>query len=119
MLRFASAMRPVILIMDGEQYYIRGNKSSVGGESIAEKYFDDQEYFLKEGDIIYMFSDGFPDQFGGPAGKKLKIIRLKTLIDEIMDLPMSEQHTEVNKYFDNWKGDLDQVDDVLFMGVRI
>ncbi|MCD4769457.1 MAG: SpoIIE family protein phosphatase [Bacteroidales bacterium] len=119
MLRFASAMRPVILIMDGEQYYIRGNKSSVGGESAAEKYFDDQEYFLKEGDSIYLFSDGFPDQFGGPAGKKLKIIRLKTMIDEIKDLPMSEQYTSVSKCFDNWKGDLDQVDDVLFMGIKI
>ncbi len=119
MLRFASAMRPVILIMDGEQYYIRGNKSSVGGESATEKYFDDQEYFLKEGDIIYMFSDGFPDQFGGPAGKKLKIIRLKALIDEIKDLPINEQHASVSKYFDNWKGDLDQVDDVLFMGIKI
>jgi serine phosphatase RsbU (regulator of sigma subunit) len=119
MLRFASAMRPVILIMDGEQYYIRGNKSSVGGESVNEKYFDDQEYYLKKGDSVYMFSDGYPDQFGGPNGKKLKIIRMKNLIDEIKDLPMDQQYLAVRDYFDEWKGDLEQVDDVLFMGVMI
>lgn len=119
MLRFASAMRPVILVMEGEQYYIRGNKSSVGGESVNEKYFDDQEYYLKKGDSVYMFSDGYPDQFGGPQGKKLKIIRMKNLIDEIKDIPMSQQYQAVSNYFDEWRGDLEQVDDVLFMGVTI
>lgn len=119
MLRFASAMRPVILVMEGEQYYIRGNKSSVGGESVSEKYFDDQEYYLKKGDSVYMFSDGYPDQFGGPQGKKLKIIRMKSLIDEIKDIPMDQQHQAVRDYFYEWKGDLEQVDDVLFMGVMI
>ena len=119
LLRFASAMRPVIIVMDGEQYYIRGNKSSVGGESVGEKYFDDQEYYLKKGDIVYMFSDGYPDQFGGPFGKKLKILRMKNLIDEIKNHAMDEQYKIVSSYFDDWKGDLDQVDDVLFMGVMI
>ncbi len=119
MLRFASAMRPLILVMEGEQYYIRGNKSSVGGESVSEKYFDDQEYYLKKGDSVYMFSDGYPDQFGGPQGKKLKIIRMKNLIEEIKDIPMDQQSQAVRDYFDEWKGDLEQVDDVLFMGVMI
>lgn len=119
LLRFASALRPVILIMDGEQYYIRGNKNSVGGEEHSQKYFDDQEYYLKKDDIIYLFSDGYPDQFGGPDGKKLKILRLKHLIDEIKDKPMEEQNIIVADYFDQWKGDLDQVDDVLFMGIKI
>ena len=119
LLRFASAMRPVILVMDGEQYYIRGNKSSIGGEELFDKYFDDQEYYLKENDTMYMFSDGYPDQFGGRAGKKLKVIRLKQLIDEIKDLPMDEQCEKVKEYFDKWKGGLDQVDDVLFMGIKV
>ena len=63
-------MRPVILVLDGEPFYIKGNRSSVGGESVIEKFFDDQEYYLKEGDTIYLFSDGLPDQFGGTDGKK-------------------------------------------------
>ena len=80
-IRFASAMRPVIIVLDGESYYIKGNRSSVGGESVIEKFFDDQEYYLNEGDTIYLFSDGLPDQFGGADGKKMKIARLKRLIE--------------------------------------
>jgi len=58
--RFASAMRPVIIVLDGEPFYIKGNRSSIGGESVIEKFFDDQEYYLNEGDTIYLFSDGLP-----------------------------------------------------------
>lgn len=118
-LRFASAMRPVILVMGGESYYIKGNRSSVGGESVTIKYFDDQEYYLNEGDTLYLFSDGLPDQFGGPYGKKMKIIRLRRLLDEISELPMKEQHEAVTKFYNDWKGEYEQVDDIIFMGVRI
>jgi len=118
-IRFASAMRPVIIVMDGESYYIKGNRLSVGGESVIEKYFDDQEYYLNEGDTIYLFSDGLPDQFGGIDGKKLKIARLKKLIERIAKLPMTEQEKVVSEFFFEWKGDYDQVDDILLMGVKV
>lgn len=118
-IRFASAMRPIILVMAGESYYIKGNRSSVGGESVIEKYFDDQEYFLSEGDSIYFFSDGLPDQFGGIDGKKMKIARLKRLIDQISKLPMREQEDTISKFFDEWRGEHEQVDDVLIIGVRV
>jgi ligand-binding sensor domain-containing protein/serine phosphatase RsbU (regulator of sigma subunit) len=117
--RFASAMRPVIIIMGGESYYIKGNRCSVGGESVVEKYFDDQEYYLGDGDTIYMFSDGLPDQFGGTDGKKMKIARLKRLIEDLNLHPMSEQKDLVTKFFFDWKGDYEQVDDVLMMGIRL
>lgn len=117
--RFASAMRPVIIVMGGEICYIKGNRSSVGGQSVLEKYFDDQEYYLNEGDTIYMFSDGLPDQFGGPEGKKMKIARLKTLLGEIWTLPIKEQEEKLLKFYNDWKGSYDQVDDILFMGVKI
>jgi ligand-binding sensor domain-containing protein/serine phosphatase RsbU (regulator of sigma subunit) len=118
-IRFASAMRPVILVIDGESFYIKGNRSSVGGESVNEKYFDDQEYYLKEGDTIYLFSDGLPDQFGGKDGKKLKIARLKKFIEQISMMPMEEQKEAMEKFFLDWKGTYDQVDDVLLMGVKV
>jgi len=118
-IRFASAMRPVIIVLDGESYYIRGNRCSVGGESVVEKYFDDQEYYLAKEDTIYMFSDGLPDQFGGPDGKKMKIARLKKLIEEICNLPMAEQKEIISNFFFDWKGDYEQVDDILLMGVKI
>ena len=117
--RFASAMRPVILVLDGESYYIKGNRSSVGGESVIEKFFDDQEYYLKEGDTIYLFSDGLPDQFGGADGKKMKIARLKRMIEQISKLPMDEQKESMKKFYFDWKGSYDQVDDVLLMGIKV
>ncbi len=121
-LKFASAMRPVILIMDGESFYIKGNRLSVGGESAGDKFFVDQEYFLREGDVIYLFTDGISDQFGGPDGadgKKMKMNRLKRFVDELASLPASEQKVELSKFFYDWKGEHDQVDDVLFMGLRV
>jgi serine phosphatase RsbU (regulator of sigma subunit) len=117
--RFASAMRPVILVASGESYYIKGNRSSVGGESVTDKFFDDQEYYLNEGDTIYLFSDGLPDQFGGADGKKMKIARLKRLIVQVSDMPMTEQNEIISKFFDEWKGNHEQVDDILLMGVKI
>jgi ligand-binding sensor domain-containing protein/serine phosphatase RsbU (regulator of sigma subunit) len=118
-IRFASAMRPVIIVMGGESFYIKGNRSSVGGESVIEKYFDDQEYYLNEGDTVYLFSDGLPDQFGGTDGKKMKIARLKKLIEDVANLPLSGQKEVILKFFDEWKGGYDQVDDILLMGVRL
>ncbi len=118
-LRFSSAMRPVILYMKGEQYYIRGNRSSIGGEILEEKTFDNQEYQLSKGDTIYLFTDGYPDQFGGPLGKKFKMVRLKNMLDSINKKPMSEQYEYIKNNFELWKSDMWQVDDVLFMGIRI
>ena len=118
-IRFASAMRPVIIVIDGEPYYIRGNRCSVGGESVIEKYFDDQEYYLAKDDTIYLFSDGLPDQFGGPDGKKMKIARLKKLIEEVSSLPMAEQKEIISNFFFDWKGDYEQVDDILLMGIKV
>ena len=116
---FASAMRPVILVIDGEQHYVRGNRSSVGGESYTEKFFDDQEYHLRDGDLVYLFTDGYCDQFGGEGGKKMKVSRLRTLVDDIKSLPMYQQEKQVREFFNEWQGRNEQVDDVLFMGIRI
>ncbi|TFG43760.1 MAG: hypothetical protein E4H43_01325, partial [Bacteroidia bacterium] len=117
--RFASAMRPVLLIMGGESYYIKGNRASVGGQTVMEKYFDDQEYYLNEGDSIYMFTDGLPDQFGGTEGKKMKIVRLRKFIEEIHHLTVDRQEEALAKFYNDWKGDYEQVDDILFMGVKV
>jgi serine phosphatase RsbU (regulator of sigma subunit) len=85
----------------------------------VEKNFIDQEFNLKKGDTVYMFSDGYPDQFGGPLGRKFKMVRLKNLLRDIHDKPMEEQYNYIKSNFFLWKEDLEQVDDVLFMGVRL
>jgi len=118
----SSAMRPVIIYTESEQIYVKGTRSSIGGqldEDRVEKDFIDQEFHLKKGDTIYMFSDGYPDQFGGPLGRKFKMVRLKNLLRDIHDKPMDEQYNYIKSNFFLWKEDLEQVDDVLFMGVRL
>ena len=120
-LRYSSAMRPMIMYKNGEQIYIKGSRSSIGGQydTDDEKDFVDTTVQLNKGDLIYMFSDGYPDQFGGPMGKKFKMVRLKNLLKDISKKPMEEQYEYVKSTFDLWKEDYEQVDDVLFMGVKV
>lgn len=119
-LRYASAMRPMIVYRNGEEIYVKGSRSSVGGHfSKEDKDFEEGSIQLSKGDIIYMFSDGYTDQFGGPMGKKFKIVRLKNLLKDIYELPMEAQYNHVVNTFGLWKQNLAQVDDVLFMGIRI
>jgi ligand-binding sensor domain-containing protein/serine phosphatase RsbU (regulator of sigma subunit) len=119
-LRYASAMRPMIVYKNGEQIYVKGSRSSVGGQyDKDEKDFRDEGIQLDKGDLIYMFSDGYPDQFGGSVGKKFKMVRLKNLLRDIHQKPMEEQYEYVKSTFNLWKEDFEQVDDVLFMGIKI
>jgi len=115
-------MRPLIIYSGDEQIYVKGNRNSVGGQlddQRVEKEFTDQEFQLKKGDIIYMFSDGYPDQFGGPLGRKFKMVRLRNLLRDIHDKPMEEQYNYIKSNFFLWKEDMEQVDDVLFMGIKL
>jgi ligand-binding sensor domain-containing protein/serine phosphatase RsbU (regulator of sigma subunit) len=118
-MRFSSAMRPIMMFYKGELIYVRGSRSSIGGYITEQKDFEDQGFQLEPGDIVYLFSDGYPDQFGGPLGKKYKMARLKNLLTDICHKPMKEQHDHVKNDFKLWKSDYEQVDDVLFMGIKI
>ena len=118
--RYASAMRPMIIYRNGEEFFVKGSRNSVGGHyEREENLFEDEGLQLSKGDIIYMFSDGYSDQFGGPMGKKFKMVRLKNLLQDIHQKPMEEQFTHVKSTFDLWKENYEQVDDVLFMGIKI
>ena len=120
LLRISSAMRPMIIYRSGEQTYIRGSRSSVGGQYEKEdKVFETFDYQLMKGDKIYMFSDGYPDQFGGPLGKKFKMVRVKNMLRDIHEKTMEEQYNYIKNNFEIWQEDNDQVDDVLFMGIEI
>lgn len=117
--RLASAMRPIIFFTKGEQIYLKGNRSSIGGEILEEKVFEEQEFQLDEGDIVYMFSDGYPDQFGGTTGRKFKMNRMKDMLDDIWQKSMEEQYEYVTNNLDMWSGDFEQVDDILFMAIKV
>ena len=118
-MRFASAMRPLIIYKGKKLQYVNGNRASIGGDSKTVKQFENIGFQLEKGDIIYMFSDGFTDQFGGPRGKKFKIDRTKNMLADVCDKSLEEQQIYINKSFNEWRGNLHQVDDVLFMGVKI
>ncbi len=74
---------------------------------------------LQPGDCIYMFTDGYVDQFGGPKGKKFKAKQLEEKMLEIASMNMKDQKSTLEEHFLNWKGQQDQVDDVLVIGIRV
>jgi serine phosphatase RsbU (regulator of sigma subunit) len=74
---------------------------------------------LETGDMLYIFTDGYADQFGGPKGKKFKYANLYKLLSEIAQLPMAQQREHLRESFELWKGDLEQIDDVCIVGVRV
>jgi serine phosphatase RsbU (regulator of sigma subunit) len=88
-------------------------------------YYGEKESFTKyeinvqKGDTIYIFSDGFADQFGGPKNSKYMKYNLKKLLSEIYDKPMDVQRRILENEFENWKGSANQIDDVTILGVRI
>ncbi|MGE0567452.1 MAG: SpoIIE family protein phosphatase [Bacteroidia bacterium] len=97
---------------------IKPNKQPIGKFGI-EKAFDTHEIRLEKGDCVYIFTDGYQDQFGGEKGKKFKASRLKELLLSVSSKPMNEQAIILDEEFEAWKGLLEQVDDVCLMGVRI
>lgn len=99
-------------------YEIKGDKQPIGAIDNRQK-FSNYIVELVPGDTVYLFSDGYADQFGGPKGKKFKYAQLKEMILSNQGLKMPEQKTIFNTSIDSWKGSLDQVDDILLMGIRI
>lgn len=97
---------------------IKADKMAIGGAENSKKYQTHQVQ-LQQGDVIYLFSDGYADQFGGPKGKKFMYRRFKELILAIQEHPMSKQKEIFDTTMLNWKGDLDQIDDICVLGVKI
>ncbi|MCK4699415.1 MAG: SpoIIE family protein phosphatase, partial [Bacteroidales bacterium] len=99
-------------------YEIKGNKMPIAFYEKMDK-FTNHEIKLKKGDLLYMFSDGYADQFGGPKSKKFKYKPFKELILNIAGQPMKEQKKILDKTFEEWKGELEQIDDVCIVGLQI
>ena len=119
-LSYAGANNPLWIIRNGsseiEEY--KPNKQPIGKYTRNDP-FDSHQLDLKSGDAFYIFSDGFIDQFGGPKGKKLKSAKFKRLLLSIQGKDMHEQHQVLENYFNEWKGHLEQLDDVCVIGVRV
>jgi serine phosphatase RsbU (regulator of sigma subunit) len=115
---FAGANNPLYLIRNGTLEEFKADKMPIGYEEENPDSFQSHTFKIKKDDIIYLFSDGYADQFGGPNGKKFKYGTLKNYLIEIHRMPMSRQKMLLEKNFYSWKGDREQIDDVILMGVR-
>ena len=119
-LEYAGAFNPLYLIRDNELIQVEANKFPVGA-FVGEKLqvFTNNEIDLQVGDVCYIFSDGYQDQFGGPKNKKFLTKRFRELLLEISPHPMDKQKEILEQRFFDWKRDLVQVDDILVIGLRI
>ncbi|QNL22469.1 SpoIIE family protein phosphatase [Hyphobacterium sp. CCMP332] len=119
-LQFAGAYRPLYFVRKGALTEIKGDKNPIGGGELAQaKTFTNHEFELEKGDCVYIFSDGFTDQFGGPDGKKFMPKQLKKILSSVSKEPIDIQEKTIRKAFNDWKGDEEQLDDVLIIGLRI
>jgi serine phosphatase RsbU (regulator of sigma subunit) len=118
--QYSGAFNPMYIISGGALEEIKPDKYAIGSnkEGKKEKYTVHTRQ-LKKGDCLYIFSDGYADQFGGPAGKKFKYRPLQNLLIDIHQKPMAEQKEILDHTHRQWKGDIFQVDDILIIGVRI
>jgi len=117
-LQYAGANNPLWVIRNGEILEIKADKQPIG------KYAENKPYTthnveLQKGDSIYIFTDGYADQFGGEKSKKFKAANFKKLLLSIQEKPMEEQRDIIDQTFKDWKGNLEQIDDMCVIGVRV
>ena len=117
-LQWAGANNSLNLIQNGQLGIVKADKQPIGYHPNSHP-FTNREIQLQKGDSIYLYSDGYADQFGGAKGKKFKYKQLDELIIAYKLLPMNEQKKMLKKHFVEWKGLLEQVDDVCVFGVRV
>ncbi|MEM6297303.1 MAG: SpoIIE family protein phosphatase [Bacteroidota bacterium] len=121
-LEFSGAKNPLVKIKIGaeEAEVFKGGRSSIGGVMAKHQPFEKVEISLEEEACYYMFSDGYQDQFGGPQGRKFMKKRLRELLVEIHQKPMSEQKEILQSTLSEWMaGKESQVDDILVIGMRL
>lgn len=116
---FAGANNPLYHFSGTNFTEYKGDKMPIGIYAGEDRSFTNKEIPLVKGDVIYLITDGYPDQFGGPAGKKFLYTRFKQLLAEITGEEMSGQHDLISSRFYEWKAVNDQVDDVLVIGIRL
>lgn len=118
-LQFSGAYNPLYVISGEELVQVKADKMPIGISLKPPRPFTSQEVELKSGDILYMFSDGYADQLGGPHETKFLLSRFRDLILSIRKEPMSKQKVALDQSFENWRGTNEQIDDILVLGIRM
>lgn len=117
-LEYAGANAPLYLVRDGEVLRFLPDKHPIGSFELEGLEFTDHRIKLQEGDMVYIFSDGYADQFGGPKGKKFLHKRFRELLLQISAYPTASQSGMLEEAFRGWRGLHEQVDDILVIGMR-
>ena len=118
-LQFSGAFRPMYMISNGELMVINGDRMPIGIYNEKEVTFTNKEVAFKENDIIYLFTDGYVDQIGGPHRKTFKSIKLKQLLQDIYRNPLKKQQSLLEKEHEAWRGDVEQIDDIMILGIKL
>jgi serine phosphatase RsbU (regulator of sigma subunit) len=118
-LEYAAANNSLYILRNGELTEYKGDKMPVGKYSETAESFTKHKVKLEKGDILYSFTDGYPDQFGGEKGKKFKYKQLEELLISSGTKPMTAQKRLFEKTIKTWKGDFEQVDDILMIGIKV
>ena len=118
-LSYSGAFRPLIYIRNNELFEIKGSRQPIGGSAPNDFEYDLHQIPLQKGDVFYLFSDGYPDQFGGPKGKKFMNKNLKNLFMDIHQHPPTKQKELLTEKLNQWKGTKEQIDDILVIVVKI
>lgn len=119
-LQFSGASASMIVANKGGLRKLKGDIYSIGGvKDIDSGSFSTTSVELEAGTRLYLYTDGFSTQFGGPKGKKLNAVRFRQMLSSCQHLTMHEQDLFIEKYFDDWKGDQSQTDDALVLGVAV
>lgn len=119
LLQFAGAFNPLFIVSNGNLTEYKADRMPIGIHIGGEAPFTNYTIKVKPGDLIYLFTDGITDQFGGPEGKKYKKSNFRRLITDICHLPLNEQKSVLEKEYDKWKGNNDQVDDITIFCIKI
>lgn len=116
-MEFSGAFLPVYIVRDDKLIEIKGDKKNVV-QSFAMVSFNRSTFQLREGDLLYLFSDGYADQFGGPENKKFMYRRLRHLLLTISKYPLNDQERILDETISSWMEGHDQIDDMMILGVR-
>jgi ligand-binding sensor domain-containing protein/serine phosphatase RsbU (regulator of sigma subunit) len=116
---YAAANNPIWIVRESQMLEFAPDKMPVGKHDKDSTPFTQHVVALQKDDVVYALTDGMPDQFGGPKGKKFMYKQLKELLISISHLPMQEQNETLNSALNNWKGNLEQVDDICLIGIRV
>jgi phosphoserine phosphatase RsbU/P len=117
-IEFAAAHNPLYYMQDGEMQQIKGSKFPVGSSQYGDKLFDYNLVKAKEGEVFYIFTDGFQDQYSQEAQRKYMSKRFRSFLLLISHLPMEEQRQKLLEEFNIWKGESPQTDDILVIGIK-